>query len=430
MEKRDEQWLIARYQALTGEERGQYVLVSLKIKRFRIFSRIYGRAVGDELIEKVYEAISGWLWEGEYAAQIRLDYFNLLIRVPHEYHAIFDMIHSLNRAILNMPDERFHDKVFSGMGVYPLSKEPEDFYIAQYNADICRVECPERNFRNSHLEVYGMSYQDPNLRYFDLQQTIAPALEHGDFKLYLQPKVDLRTGMVAGAEALVRWIDPVRGNIPLGDFLPGLEENGLIQTVDLYLFDEVCRRINDWIRNWGKRVPISVNLSRSAFNYLYFFRDYKRIHQKYDTPRDCIEFELMESIVLNHAERVQQVVGELNGYGFSCALDDFGSGFSSYSVLTTAELAKIKLDRSLFQNHANVRERTVIRHIIQTAHELGMETVAEGVEDPAYVDFLRELGCEYLQGFVFYRPMPVEEFEARFIRGSECIALAQIGQGE
>lgn len=419
----DEGWLIQRYEALPPEQRQEYALISLKIKRFRTFNRLFGRQAGDELIWEVYQAIQTWLEPGEYVAQIHLDYFNLLVRVPNDYEAIFQRIIHLNRHIRDMPDPRFSGKVFSGMGVYHLKAEAESFEIAQYNADVCRAECPERDFRNSHMEVYGLSYQDPNLRYFDLRQAIKPALDNGDFKLYLQPKVDLRTGEITKAEALVRWIDPEKGMIPLSDFLPGLEENGLISEVDAYLFLKVCQCIQDWIDRYGKKIQISVNLSSCAFNYLYFMEDYKRAYQQCPAPKDCIRFELLEGSVLNKVERVRQVVGELREFGFTCALDDFGSGFSNFNVLTTKGFSELKIDRSLFRDERDARERTVLRHIIESGHELGMKIVAEGVETQGYVDYLRQEGCDFIQGFVFYRPMPVEEFEERFLRKGERVAL-------
>ncbi len=414
-----EAWLMERYNALTPEERGEYTFISLKIKRFRTFNRLFGRVVGDELISLVYETIENWLQPGEYLAQVHLNYFNLLVRRPRDYEETFQYIIGLNRTIRDMPDPRFHGKVFCGMGLYHLPAEPVDFRTAQYNADVCRTECPERDFRNSHFEVYGETYHDPNLRYFDLRQTIKPALDHGEFKLYLQPKVDVKTGEVTRAEALVRWIDPVRGMIPLEDFLPGLEENGLIEDVDVYIFEEVCKSINHWLETYGKKIQISVNLSSCAFNYRYFFQDYERAYALYQTPKDCIQFELLEGSVLNKVDRVKQVVDEIRAFGFSCALDDFGSGFSNFEVLTTEGISVLKIDRSLFKDERNQRERVVLSTIIETAHRLGMTVVAEGVESQGYVDFLREQGCELIQGFVFYRPMPVEEFETRFLKRGE-----------
>lgn len=420
-EMRDEDWLKEKYQSMSQAERAEYALVSLKIKRFRTFNRIFGRAAGDELIRAVYEAIQNWLQEGEYVVHGHLAGYYILFRVPLDYEGIFQRIIELNHQVRDGTDPKFEGEVFSGMGVFHLGGEPVDFLTAQYNADICRAECPERNFRNSHMEVYGLSYQDKGLQYFDLRREIKPALDHGDFKLYLQPKVDLKTGRVERAEALVRWIDPVKGMIPLSDFMPFLEETGLIAEVDVNQFEQVCQYINRWIEVYGKKIAISVNLSSCAFNYLYFFQDYEKAYQKYQPPKDCIEFELMESSVLNQVERVRQVVGELKNFGFSCALDDFGSGFSNFDVMTTEGLSILKIDRSLFQNDRSERERTVLRHIIESAHELGMKVVAEGVESQRYVEFLRENGCEYIQGYIFYPPMPVEEFERRFLENGEQV---------
>ena len=151
------------------------------------------------------------------------------------------------------------------------------------------------------------------------------------------------------------------------------------------------------------------------FNYRYFLDEYKQVYEKVPCPKDCIEFELLESIVLNQIDLVQVVIGQLRDYGFSCSLDDFGSGYSSFSVLTNTELKTLKIDRSLFRNYSDPRERILVRHIVETAKALDLKTVAEGIETKEYVEFLKKLGCDYIQGFIFYKPMPVDEFEKRFL---------------
>ncbi len=144
-----------------------------------------------------------------------------------------------------------------------------------------------------------------------------------------------------------------------------------------------------------------MNLSSNMFNYRYFLDHYKEVYNKVPCPKDCIEFELLESIVLNQVELVSRVVKQLREFGFSCALDDFGSGYSSFSVLTNADLNTLKIDRSLFQNESDTRERILIRHIVETAKELEMKVIAEGVETRGYVDILKELGCDYIQALYF-----------------------------
>lgn len=419
VDMKNEQWMKERYEEVAGDNPGEYALMSIKIKRFRIFNRLFGRNSGDRLVEKVYLAIQDWLKEGEYAAKVGLATFNLLIRLSRDYDDIFHYIIDFNAHIRDMPDEEGFGKVFIGVGIYLLTEEPIDFYSAQYNADICRAECPEVPYRNSHLEVYGMTYQDKNLIRYDFEHSVRQAMERNNFKLYLQPKVDLKTGEVYEAEALVRWIDPERGMIPINEFLPEMIRNGLISDLDLHLFEIVCRFVNRWIDLYGQKMRISVNLSSNMFNYRYFLDNYMKVYEKVPCPRECIEFELLESIVLNQVERVSRVVTQLKEMGFRCSLDDFGSGYSSFSVLTNTDLDALKIDRSLFQNESDPREKVLIRHIVETARELDMEVIAEGVETRGYVEFLKKLGCDYIQGYVFYKPMPVEEFEERFVKNEE-----------
>lgn len=416
---KDEQWIKERYEEVCREYPREYALVSLKIKRFRVFNRIFGREAGDRLIERVYTALSSWIKEKEYVAHIRLGYFNLLLHMPEDYDEIFRLIIKLNAHVRDWPDEEGYGKVYLGMGVFNLTDTPPDFYVAQYNADICRYESAESGLRNSHLEVYGVTYQDKNLGSYNIEENARPAMEHGDFKLYLQPKVDLRTGEVTQAEALVRWIDPVKGMIPVSEFLPEFERYGLIGDLDLYMFERVCRSINRWIEFYGKKFRISVNLSSNMFNYRYFMEEYIEAYEKNPCPKECIEFELLESIVLNQVEQVRRVVSQIRDFGFSCSLDDFGSGYSSFSVLTNTNLEALKIDRSLFKNEADPRERIIIRHIVETAKELNMKVVAEGVESRGYLDILKKLECDYVQGYIFYKPMPVEEFEERFVKNGE-----------
>lgn len=414
-----ELWMKERYDEVCRNNPKEYALISLKIKRFRIFNRLFGREAGDWLSDQVYDSIRAWLKDGEYAAHIRLGYFNLLVRMPEDYDEIFHYVIKLNAQIRDWPYGEEYGKVYSGMGVYRLTDQPEDYFTAQYNADICRVESLESCLRNSHFEIYGKTHQDTNLGSYNMEQNIRPAMDHEDFKLYLQPKVNLRTGEVTEAEALVRWIDPKKGMIPVAEFLPELEKNGLIGDLDLYMFERVCRCVKRWMDVYGKKIRISVNLSSDMFNYRYFFQQYEEVYEKCPCAKDCIEFELLESIVLNQVDQVRSVVGQLRDFGFSCSLDDFGSGYSSFSVLTNTQLETLKIDRSLFRNENDPRERVLVRHILETARELNLKTVAEGVETRGYVDFLKELGCDYIQGFVFYRPMPADEFEERFVKNSE-----------
>ncbi|MEG0511544.1 MAG: GGDEF domain-containing phosphodiesterase [Clostridia bacterium] len=439
---KNEQWLRECFHDISPDKRVNYLLISLKIKRLRNVNRVFGHEVGNELIHKVYQIITDWLEPDEYAAQIYGGYYNLLIHhtalpqaidysdyspvatpfAPKD-EAIIVRTTLLSRAIRDMQDERFHGNVFVGMGIYNLPDASVDFDTARYNADLCRAESLESTYWNTHLEIYGVTFRDPTIELIDVRKRIIPAIESGCICPYLQPKVDLKTGEIIGAEALVRWIDPVRGMIPPNDFIPTLEMNGLIQKLDLYMFEQMCALIEKWRKSYGRTIPISVNLSKYYFNSVNFLSDYQNVFHKYQLLPSDLEFELLESIVFSDLNRLHTVVEGIRKCGFNCSLDDFGSGFSSYSALSNADLTTLKLDRSLFQNENNLREKTVIHHIIKVAHELGLRTVAEGVEAQSYVHFLREAECDAIQGFVFFRPMPVDQFEQRFLQNKERISL-------
>lgn len=419
----DETWLQKRYEETCQKYPGEYCFVSLKIKRLRVYNRLFGRAAGNQLIQDVYHLIEDFLETDEMIAHIHAGCFNLLMKFSEDYDEVHQRIILLNNRFKDMPDPYDAGRVYIGMGIYRMKDAQVDFYTAQYNADISRVESREAAFKNTHFEIYGDRYYDHNLSDFRVEHSYKKALENGYLCFYLQPKVDLASGEVHSAEALVRWKDPERGLLPLSEFLPALEASGVIEDMDLYIFEKVCDLINYFVETYDKKIKISVNLSGSLFNYRYFFDLYKEIHEKHPCPKDCIEIELLESIILNQVALVKNAVDQIHAYGFTCSLDDFGSGYSSFSILTDINIDSLKIDQSLFRSDLNMRERTILRHIIEMAKELDMKVIAEGVENVNYVSFLQALKCDAVQGFVFYKPMPIEEFEERFVKGNEKAAI-------
>lgn len=426
MEKYNEQWIKEKYDAIPLEERDHYVLVSLKIKHFRKLNRLYGRAYGDALIDRVYEEIDKQLGPDEYAAHIYLGYYNLLLKVPDiekDDYSLLIWLSKFSHNIHAMDDDRFREMIFFGIGVYLLDKTVIDFYVAQYNADICRSESNEKDFLISHLEIYGSSYKEKGLHDLDYRNRFKPALMQGNIKMYLQPKVCLQDGTITHAEALMRWFDEEGNLLPINEYLPVLEECGLTNKVDCFMFEQACKMVLNWKEKYHRDIHISVNLSKNTFVYPFFLSEFDEIHKNYPCDKKCIELELLESIILNQTERVSEVAEEIKEHGYTCSLDDFGSGYSSYGVLTNTSLDMLKIDRSLFQNEKNLKELKLIKHIIGYAHEIGLKVVAEGIETQGYVTYLKKLNCDYIQGFVLYKPMCLEDFEYRFLKNNEIVNL-------
>ena len=419
----DNKMIHEKYDEIRKTSRDSYILVNMKIKRLRIINFLNNKEYGKNIITAFYETVKNFLGTDEYIGQATFCSFNVLMKVSKDINDI-DLLrrfNSLDEQIEQAGNGKYHGVIFCGIGICFLSEYDVDFDTAEYYAEVSRSQSLESPHMCSHLNIYGHDFIDQNLIFANFRQDFNQAMKNGDITVFLQPKVNLKTGEILFAEALIRWIDKEKGMIPLGDFLPALEENGIINLIDKLAFEKACEYTEKWYKLYHKKIKISVNISKTSFNYWLFFEEYKEIYEKYHPPKECLEVELLESIVLNQTDRVREVVDEIQAFGISCSLDDFGSGYSSYSVLASSNLNVLKIDRSLFQNYNNEKERTIVRHIVEMAHEFGMEVVAEGVENPDYVTYLKEHHCEYIQGFIYYKPMPLEEFEERFVKGNEKI---------
>ena len=419
-------WMKSKYEKLKEASETTYAFVNMKIKRLRIINYMNSKSYGDSIIQAVHQAVENYLEKDEYIAKVSSCSFDILLKVNKnsDDNDILKRFNEIDDCLDNAENGKFKGVIYCGFGMFYMSEYDVDFETAEYFAEISRSQSPENPHLGSHLNIYGHDFIDKNLTFATLKKDFYDAFHQGDIKIYLQPKVNLKTGEVTSAEALIRWIDKEKGMIPIADYLPVLEENGLTSAIDKLAFEQACQCIRRWKTRYDKEIRISTNISKNTFGYWLFFDEFKDIYDLYRVPKHCIEIELLESIVLNQEDRVQHVVNEIKAFGFSCSLDDFGSGFSSYSVLTETNLDVLKIDRSLFKNFNNEREKVSVRHIVEIGHELNMEIVAEGVEGEAYVDYLRSLDCEYVQGFYFYHPMSIEEFERKFVKGNEKISFS------
>ena len=240
------------------------------------------------------------------------------------------------------------------------------------------------------------------------------ALAEGQFQPYFQPKFDIQHGdRLAGAEVLCRWIHPQKGMIPPDQFIPVFEKSGLIMQLDRYMFEQACSWYRRYLDGGGARINLAVNVSRAGLLREDFVDYYVRVKETYGIPDGAMELEVTESLALGGEELLCQLVRELQAHGFTCSLDDFGSGYSSLNLLKNLPIRVLKLDILFFQRSVDkVRERIVVRNIVNMARELKIRVIAEGVEETESVEFLRGAGCDIVQGYVFAKPMPLAEFEA------------------
>ena len=240
------------------------------------------------------------------------------------------------------------------------------------------------------------------------------AIRNEEFVVYLQPKYNVVTEEIAGAEALVRWKKKDGSMVSPGEFIPLYEKDGLIVRLDEYVFNKVCEIQKTLMRSGKKLIPISVNLSRASIHYENMILRYVHIVEENGIPFFAVPIELTETAALYNVQ-IKELTEKMVNAGFELHMDDFGSGYSSMTSLNQLPFDTLKLDKSLIDYIENSRGKEVIRHTIALAHSLGMQVLAEGVETASQVKILRELDCDEIQGFYYSRPVPWEEFCTDFM---------------
>ena len=249
-----------------------------------------------------------------------------------------------------------------------------------------------------------------------LLHDVEAALERREFEVYFQPKCNMLTEKVVGAEALARWRHPTRGLIPPSSFIPLFERNGFIKQLDLYIWEETARRLRRWIDMGHRPLPVSVNISRTDILTMDVCAALEEILRRYRLEPSLLELEITESTYVNQPEAVIRTVERLMRRKFTILMDDFGSGYSSLNMLNNVNVDILKLDMR-FLEHNGQKSKDILESVVHMSKWLDLPLIAEGVEYQWQVDFLKELGCVYAQGFFFYRPMPAEDYEALLLDG-------------
>lgn len=394
------------------QPREEYSLLHFNVKKFRYFLGRYDHETGEELLQQILKTFTKGLKKGQYLLYTGGDDFIFLI---HEWRKkkIIDELIQRDYEGYELKDSRFFNNVFFSMGVCRLRDFPEaDFETCCLYAWLARITSNEHEKKSSDFKFFTRKQLQEFQMRSQLEVKTVEACRKETYAVYIQPKVDAKTLKICGGEALLRWFDEDGTMIPLSLFLPVLNENSYIRYVDQMVFELVCKMIQESIQKGMKMVPISFNLSKASFEDEPFMQEYMEVFQQFDIPKEYIEFELLESISMDNSDKLIKVVDTIHKEGFRCALDDFGSGYSSMSVLARVPIDIIKLDRSLFQNpYRDIDNFLIVDGLLDILHHFPVQIVAEGVEDETVAEHMRQHGCDMIQGFYYYRPMPMDEFQ-------------------
>lgn len=399
-------------------------LIYTNIQRFKVLNDQMGRLVCDQIIATMQKAIQSDLHENECVGHYTADNFSVLLTF-HEKEELLERFAHWHSNLQSIAEQQ-HILLPSftlTFGVYLL--EDKEIQI-QDMLDRARVALRESSTMSMLSDNVYYSFYDDEVRHRmikekHLEDMMDKALREQEFQVYLQPKFEIKENKIAGAEALVRWFSKSDGMIFPDSFIPLFERNGFIVKLDLWMFEQVCALLKKWMDEGKELVKISVNCSRVHLKNENFLDEYNKIFQKYHIPAKYLELELTENMVFENTEQLARVIDHIHALGFGCSMDDFGSGYSSLNLLQNIHVDTLKLDRIFFKNEfeKKPRNKAIIDCILQMAQSLSMQTVAEGVEEQDQVDALRILGCDYIQGYVYARPMPVPEFEQMLFEGSE-----------
>jgi len=394
-----------------------YAFAHFDVKQFRVLNEAYGHIAANKVLSNIFNAMNQA--DFVYASgRCHNDNFAMLIKdmpEPELKQKLEDFFEKLS-----VLEEDPHYKIYYKCGVVPMQRAMLSGNRVADAAKMAQALCT--NKKGTEIIFYTDKMHDDLSWGNYIKAYVETAIEQDEFVVYLQPKFDIKTEKIKGSEALIRWNYKNKEFLPPYRFIPFFEKDGSIAKIDDIVLKKVCAAMARW-KEQGKPIyPVSVNLSRSRLYDEKLIDKLVGIVDSYGVEHHYIDFELTESATYDNMEHMISVLQELRNRGFKISMDDFGTGYSSLSLLTKMPINTLKIDKSFVDPIAAASERqediTVLRLIISLAKELGFVCLAEGAETRSQVDRLKELGCEIIQGYYFSKPIPISEYEQKYLYGN------------
>lgn len=391
----------------------EYEIVRMDIERFRIISEMFGIDEGDKLLKFIAVKIQEYLDEEDEVAYCRIASDVFAMCIPVHSYSVDTMIQKLQKAVTEYPKNY---EVVLSFGRYYVTKEDREQKVPVSNL-VDRAAAAQITIKGNYLQhvaVYDESIRKKEADEAMILSEMNHALENGEFQVYLQPKVNMQTGKIIGSEALVRWQHPGKGLISPAAFVPVFEKNGFIIEIDKYMIRNTCAIIRRWIDSGILVYPVSVNLSRLNLYNKRIIQDISEYVEEYQIPREYISFEITESAFSGDNSYIKILAEKLQKEHFKVLMDDFGSGYSSLNTLKEIPVDVLKIDLKFLPAGENdEKANLIIKHVVEMAVDLDLMIIVEGVEREEQVEFLTKIGCKIAQGFYYYRPISVLEYEAK-----------------
>ncbi len=392
-----------------------YGFVHFDIKEFKMINELYNHQVANEVLRRVtrnMEKHKDWIYFG---ARCDNDNFAMMIKDMKEWETEERLREFFEEISILDVDPTY--EIFYRCGVVSMRYAMNTGDIVADCAKLAQSMGQEMNTTEIHF--YTNEMHENAMWGKQLKAYLDTAIRSNEFMVYLQPKMDIRKEKVCGAEALIRWNYKQREMLAPYRFIPYFEADDSIIKVDEFVLHRVCGKLKEWKAKGYPLYPVSVNLSRKHMVQPFLARHLAAIVDSYGVDRALIEFEITETIAYDNQTYMIAILNDLKKKGFRISMDDFGTGYSSFALLKEMPLDTLKIDKSfvdlIVADEDTDKITIILRHIISMAKELGIDSIAEGVEEYAQVEALREWGCEMVQGYYYSKPIAIDEFEEKYL---------------
>lgn len=394
-------------------------VVALNVHQFKFINEIFGREYADRLLIEIKEVLDKNMETGEFFARDRADLYYLCL-MEQDRGKILGRLQQIMDEIVDISSHHHNNyRILLYCGVV-IQEEEKD--VTPLMTHVMFALTTARGSYENNVWFYDSQLHEKEKIENYVETHMHQALRDGEFKMFLQPKTDLKTGRLKSAEALVRWIREDGSMIYPDQFIPLFENNGFCAKLDLYMVECACRQIREWMDRGLEPIGISVNQSKLLFYEKDYIEIMTELKERYEIPDQLITLEILEGLATENVEELNRKIGILRGQGFRISLDDFGSGYSSLNVLGNLRIDELKLDRGFLleaSDKRNTRFRAVMEEIVQLTKRLRISTVVEGIETASNEQFCCEIGCDQGQGYYYSRPLAQEDFNQQYMKQDE-----------
>jgi len=385
-------------------------LLSIDLDNFKLVNDTYGHVIGDKLLKGAAVRLQSCIRDSDTLARLGGDEFSIILR---DIKSEEDCSIVANKIILNFKNAFSIDGcesfVGTSIGITLFPNDSDDADILIRNADIAlyRVKETEKNGYCFFKEEMDQEIANK----MKLTNELHKALEHNEFSVYYQPIIDAKTGLISSAEALIRWKHPQRGFVSPDEFIPLAEQTGLIAPLGEWVLKTACFTAASWSKLTNSAPRISVNLSVRQLQLEFTKQDVENIIKQSGLDASHLIFEITESLVMHNSDEAIAWMNSVKELGVTFSIDDFGTGYSSLSYLKKLPVNNLKIDREFIRDIVdNQEDASLVKTIIAIGQSLRLKTIAEGVEDEQQLNYLRKMGCDYIQGYYYSKPIPADEF--------------------